>query len=261
MFHRNCRCLPCLKSHEIWEVLRCDHLKSSILGYKRSLEKPRITFSKVSSSYSTKIFAIYQTWILQKIYLRTEHSYPWPTWNPSTSGSPVPNSCKTARIPKPSHPHPGFSQRTATCPSGPNLCTERWRWRSASSNSSPTPETLSARRGVGMDSVRWTVVIVRWTRMVLGGGWWYFTEKSPGQISSCAEVSGYIYIYTLHTILNSILLSYQFSLSLLLWNQSTKTTMKNFGHHFPIFLNSPSPIFLSKKVPHLVVNLLFSTWC
>lgn len=113
MFHRNCRCLPCLKSHEIWEVLRCDHLKSSILGYKRSLEKPRITFSKVSSSYSTKIFArVYQTWILQKIYLRTEHSYPWPTWNPSTSGSPVPNSCKTARIPKPSHPHPGFSQRT-----------------------------------------------------------------------------------------------------------------------------------------------------
>lgn len=43
------------------------------------------------------------------------YSCPWPTWNPSTSGSPVPNSCKTARIPKPSHPHPGFSQRTATC--------------------------------------------------------------------------------------------------------------------------------------------------
>lgn len=46
MFHRNSRCVPCLKSHEIWEVLWCDHLRSSILGYKKSLEKPRITFSK-----------------------------------------------------------------------------------------------------------------------------------------------------------------------------------------------------------------------
>lgn len=65
-------------------------------------------------------------------------------------------------------PSPGFLATNPTCPSGPNLCTEHWRWRSASSNSSPTPETFRG-WGVGMDSFGWTVVIVRWTRVVFGG--------------------------------------------------------------------------------------------
>lgn len=159
-------------------------------GVQKEVRQPRITLAKVSSSYSTKSSSKSTTWILHKIYLRTQHSDPFPwfnkeenKWNPSTSSSPVPNSCKTRQIPKPFHPH-RLSQRTLKyISSGPNLCTEQWRWRSASSNFSPTPETFHG-WGVGMDSFRWTVEKVRWTRWFSGG------QKSPGQISSCTEVSG-----------------------------------------------------------------------
>ena len=155
-------------------------------------------------------------------------------------------------------PSPGFLATNPTCPSGPNLCTEHWRWRSVSSNSSPTPETFREKRSRnGFCSLNCCDSEVN--PVVLGGGWWYFTEKSPGQISSCAEVSGYIYTHC-----TQYLTQYYYHINYLItaiMKSIYKNNNEKFWPPFSHLFKLPSPIFLSKKVPHLVVNLLFSTWC
>lgn len=116
MFHRNSRCLPCLKSHETWEVLWCDHLKSSILGYKKSLEKSRIIFQRslpVTQQKSSPEFT--------KHGFSTRFTYVPSILILGPHGTPVhplhlfQTHVKTARIPKPSHPHPGFLATNPTC--------------------------------------------------------------------------------------------------------------------------------------------------
>ena len=187
--------------------------------------------------------------------------------NPSTSSSPVPNSCKTARIPKPSHPHPGFSQRT--------LHVQVAQTFALSIDAEEVLHQILLRHlklSMRMGSRNGFCSLNCWDSEVNPGGFFggvdwlmiFHRKVTRPNLILCWGFWLYIYIYTLHTILNSILISYQFSLSLLFSKSISQKQWKKKWPHCPIFLNSlpPNPFFLlQKSFPHLVVHLLFSTWC